>query len=49
HSVPLLISSGLFALARSLRADNYLGIISQKILKNLFITLMFVSSIVMIV
>ncbi|ABO47098.1 sulfite exporter TauE/SafE family protein [Francisella tularensis] len=48
-SVPLLISSGLFALAGSLLAVNYLGIISPKLLKNLFITLMFVSAIVMIV
>lgn len=48
-SIPLLISSGLFALAGSLLAVNYLGIISPKILKSLFITLMFVSGIVMIV
>ncbi|MBK2092461.1 sulfite exporter TauE/SafE family protein [Francisella philomiragia] len=48
-NIPLLVSSGIFALAGSLLAVNYLGIISPKLLKNLFIVLMFVSGGVMII
>ncbi|ASG68669.1 hypothetical protein CDV26_09945 [Francisella halioticida] len=47
-NVPLLISSGLLSLIGSLLAVNYLGVISPKLLRSLFIVLMFVSGIIMI-
>ncbi|API86215.1 sulfite exporter TauE/SafE family protein [Francisella uliginis] len=47
-SVPLLLSSVPFALLGSFMAVNYLGVISPKLLKSLFIVLMFVSGIIMI-
>lgn len=47
-SVPLLLASIPFSIIGSLLAVNYLGIISPKLLKNMFIVLMFVSSIIMV-
>lgn len=48
-SIPLLLSSIPFALLGSFMAVNYLGVISPKLLKSLFIILMFVSGIIMVI
>lgn len=46
-SIPLLLSAIPFSIVGSLLAVKYLGIISPKLLKVLFIALMFISAIVM--
>ncbi|AIT09337.1 hypothetical protein LO80_04710 [Candidatus Francisella endociliophora] len=47
-SIPMLLASGIFGIIGSLLAVRFLGFISPKILKILFIVLMFVSGIVML-
>jgi len=47
-SIPMLITSGLFGVFGSLLGVRFLGFISPKILKVLFIALMFVSGVVML-
>jgi uncharacterized membrane protein YfcA len=46
-SIPLLVSSAPFAIIGSLVAVKFLGVLSHKTLHYLFITLMFVSAIIM--
>ena len=46
-SILLLLSSAPFSVIGSLIAVKYLGVITPKLLKQLFIALMFVSAIVM--
>lgn len=46
-SVPILAASIPFSVIGSLLAVRYLGVISPKLLKNMFIILMFISSVIM--
>lgn len=47
-SIPMFLASGIFGIVGSLLAVRFLGFISPKILKILFIALMFVSGVIML-